>query len=181
MTSKNKIPPGTEMAYNQAYGRGELGYDHKVSKVVIIDMKPKLKLLAKWSGYGPVTDLLPIKKSESQAAWGNYDFKKNSLAVLAVGPSGDGYVLWSVGGHIGVVVEEEACSRQLSEIGLDGFKPGIWVWEGRYYAWETNDENGHDYDAELRGDIRKPTETELKAILDGECPWNDDDWKLPGK
>lgn len=122
-------------------------------------------------------DLIPA--TPKGQPWGNYDFAKDSLGVLALDGTGAGSIIWCVGGHLGVAIEE--IGGDLSDLGLDyTHEAGIWIWEGRYYTWESHSVDcGTDYDSELRGDFRRPTADEWLAIQKGECPWNDDDWKLP--
>lgn len=104
--------------------------------------------------------------------WGGYDFNKPSLAVIADGgtPHRSGCVLWTVGAHVRMEMEEGGLSA-LDDLGLEAPDVGIWIWEGKY-SW---DSDGY---SEPRGKFRRPTEEEWQAIREGRCPWNDEDWKL---
>lgn len=106
--------------------------------------------------------------------WGGYDFNKKSLAVVVTDGDDNGCVMWTVGGDIRMLIDDD-CLRTLEDFGLYPPSVGIWIWEGSYIF--THDEEGSG-DAELIGKFRSPSEEEWAAIKRGECPWNDEEWKL---
>ncbi len=124
-------------------------------------------------GENPIDD---VYREERGQPYGNYDFSKKSLAVLAIGPGGDGTMLWQVGGHLAANYESTQ-SCVLSENGLDGYSDcaGVYIWEGVLRSYRDRD---GDYDTELEGTLREPTAGEWRAIKKGRCPWNDQDFKL---
>lgn len=100
-----------------------------------------------------------------------YDWSKPSLAVVASDGDGRGCVLWTAGPHVQSFLDE--IGRGLDDIGLDDAPDGISVWEGKiktYHYYEG------DYDADLTGKFREPSDEEWQSIQRGECPWNDEDW-----
>ena len=107
----------------------------------------------------------------------NYDYSKNSMAVVASDGAGNGAVLWYVGGHLSNEIEE-AGLHHLGDLGLDGADCGIWVWEGKYLWSPGGYEYPEDGDMDCVGDFRPPTQEEWVFIMKGESPWNDDDWLL---
>jgi len=108
----------------------------------------------------------------------NYDYSKNSMAVVASDGNGNGAVLWYVGGHINNEIEEVGL-HHLGDLGLDGADCGIWVWEGKYLWYPGSYEYPEDGDMDCVGDFRPPTQEEWTCIMQGRCPWNEDDWLLP--
>jgi hypothetical protein len=118
-----------------------------------------------------------LSAPKSGASWGNYDFDKPSLAVVAMGEIATvGIVLHTVGGHVKMEMEEGGI-YVTEDLGIDPPEPGIWVWEGKGYWSPGNWEHPDEGEMELRGKFRQPTDEEWAAIRKGECPWNDDDWK----
>ena len=117
--------------------------------------------------------------------WGNYDFSKDSKAVIAfrkdwIFTNGTGIVLWAVGGHIRMEMEEYCVD--FGDLGLKNpERDGIWIWKGRSVAYPGSYEHPDDGGIELVGSYYLPTNDEWMAIRRGECPWNDEDWKLPEK
>ncbi len=117
------------------------------------------------------------EESSKPQPWGNYDFSKPSLAVVASDGQGEGAVLWTVGAHLNLEMEEIGLYR-LDELGLDNAPLGISVWEGKG-VWSRGPwEHPQDGDMELVGEFRDPTKLEWAFIKDNECPWNDEEWKL---
>lgn len=105
--------------------------------------------------------------------WGNYsedEWNAPSKAVVVNTSNGEGVVLWYVGPHISMDVEEH-CITLLSDLGLDEAPPGISVWEGKYQYQSSNNPENPDVDAELLGEFRPPTEEEWKAIRENRNPW----------
>lgn len=86
-TDKNKIPPGTKMAFYANYGRGTLGEDRGVVKVTLLDMKPKLKRVHVYSKYG-----------SSEAPQNNVYVATGISEHVAYGLAGDGDETHQVGG-----------------------------------------------------------------------------------
>ncbi len=109
-------------------------------------------------------------EDEDPRNWG-----KASKAVVACTGNGHGAVLWTAGPHVQQMIDD--CSAALDELGLDDAPEGISVWEGKLEGGRSG-YYGDDYDCELRGAFRDPTEEEWSAIRRGECPWSDEDWML---
>jgi hypothetical protein len=127
------------------------------------------------TGNNPL-DLSPFFKPENGEPWGNYDFDKPSLVVVASNDE-TGAVLWGVGGHIRVEMEEAGLTH-LDDLGIHPPSAGVWIWEG-IYVWSPGSwESPQDGSSEPVGKWRKPTEAEWIAIQEGKCPWDDNDWKL---
>lgn len=118
-----------------------------------------------------------IEVNEPADSWGNYDFSKNSMAVIAVDNYDNGTLLHAVGGHIKFEIEEVGL-KTIEELDLFPPEAGVWVWEGTYVFSPSSYEYPLDGNMWASGTWRKPTEDELKSIVNGVCPWNDDDWKL---
>lgn len=117
--------------------------------------------------------IFDFSKTEKAEPFGGYDFSKPSRAVIAAGPL-QSALLWRVGGWL--AMEVEAVGENAKDLGLDDRTvPGIWVWEGKY------DVLNHQGDTQPEGKWRAPTKVEWMAIKMGQCPWNDEDWKLPIK
>ena len=126
-------------------------------------------------------DALGILKEEKKPSWGNYDFSKPSLAVVALGEEEPEVpaLLWTVGPH--VRMETQEAGLEFSELGLVPEEPGIWIWEGTSIWHPGGFECPDDGDIELVGKFRKPTDAEWTAIRCGCCPWDDEQWKTPGE
>lgn len=110
---------------------------------------------------------------DPDATWDGYPrsaWVKPSLAVVACDGGGNGCVLWTAGPAMRFEIIESGL-RDLSDLGLDDAPEGISVWAGRIYS------DPRDDDSELRGEFRSPTIDEWAAIMRGECPWNDADWR----
>lgn len=119
--------------------------------------------------------MLNLNKVERN--WNNYDFSKKSLAVIASNEKGEGVVLWSVGGHIKMEMEE--CGlRYIQDLGISPPASGIYVWEGKYIWSPGSYEHPEDGEMNPVGTFRLPTEEEWVNIKLNECPWNDSEWKL---
>jgi len=94
-----------------------------------------------------------------------------SCAVIATDGNGNDILLHAYGPaidwHIG------AYSSDVGELGLDGHtEPGVWVWEGTMGSVRHETMDGTDWDHEVTGDWRAPTEEEWELIRGGECPWD---------
>lgn len=110
------------------------------------------------------------------SSWGCYDFSKKSLAVICQAETSKvGIVLWTVGGHVKMEINE--VGLDMDELGLEAPEPGIWVWEGEGRWWPGSYEHPDEGSMELSGDYRPPTPEEWLAIQKGECPWDDDEWR----
>lgn len=118
---------------------------------------------------------LDVTQSD-KSPWGNYDFGKPSLVAVASNGS-EGAVLWGVGGHILIQMEEDGLTH-LDDLGIHPPSAGVWVWEGKYVWFSGSWECPQDGSSEPEGKWRLPTATEWVAIQAGECPWDDNDWKL---
>lgn len=106
----------------------------------------------------------------------NWD--KPSLAVVACDGDGHGCVLHTVGPHVAFDMRE--IGRDLDDLGLDDAPAGISIWEG-VTAGGGYAGDGDYHDTYLSGAFRAPTDDEWKAIREGRCPWNPDDWAVPSK
>jgi hypothetical protein len=125
-----------------------------------------------------MADLLMLDDAKGEP-WCGYNFDKPSLAVIVVGENAYGTVVWTVGGHVRLEMEESGLVT-IEELGLDPPGPGVWVWEGTH-LWSPGPwEYPQDGDVELIGKFRLPTKSEWEALLRGECPWDDAEWKVPG-
>ncbi len=118
-----------------------------------------------------------FNKNKGSTPWNNYDFDKPSLAVVAINEKEAGAVLYTVGGHIRMEMEEAGLSH-LDDLGLYPPKPGIWIWEGITIWYPGSYEYPTDGEMEFSGKWRLPTNEEWEKIKEGKCPWNDNEWKL---
>jgi formylglycine-generating enzyme required for sulfatase activity len=50
--------------------------------------------------------------------------------------------------------------------------------EGKFRWFSSSWEYPSEQDSEAAGEYRRPTEAEWEAIKRGECPWDDNEWKL---
>ncbi len=113
---------------------------------------------------------------KSPDAWDGYDFSRDSLAAVAFGIRGELCVLWTVGGDVRMEMDEYGMNAV--DVLPEPDSEGIWVWEGRGVWHPGSYECPNDGEVELVGTYRRPTEEEWRAIQRGECPWNDEEWKL---
>lgn len=121
--------------------------------------------------------MLDLFKDKSPP-WGGYNFSKKSLVAIACGANDNGAVLWAVGGHIRMELEEAGLTS-LEDLGITPPSAGVWVWEGRY-AWVPGGfECPEDGSMDPVGTHRAPTEEEWSCIRKGQCPWDDSEWLLP--
>ena len=121
---------------------------------------------------------MEIKKSikaETQT-WNNYDFDKPSLAAIAYGVCDGVCVLWTVGAHINMELIEYGL--RIEELLDVPDAPGIWIWEGIGIWYPGPYEYPTDGEIVLEGKYREPTVEEWDKIQRGECPWDDNAWKL---
>lgn len=95
----------------------------------------------------------------------------DSLAVVASDEDGVGCVLWTVGRHVASMMED--CGNNLEALNLHEGPCGISIWEGRIHTTEIHTPDAHEYDSELRGRYRAPTDAEWQAIREGRCPWDE--------
>jgi hypothetical protein len=125
-------------------------------------------------------------ESDGETAWQGYDFNKDSLAIIfchsckkeEIERKCEGPVMFCVGGHIKYEIEEVGFN-DIYDLGLNPPSEGIWVWEGKFKTYECNYYcDPTEYDFFPVGKFRKPTEEELKMVVDGKCPWNDDEWRI---
>lgn len=88
------------------------------------------------------------------------DGKERHILLHAYGPAVD----W----HI------EQYGTDCEELGLtEAPGPGIWIWEGSMGAVQSFSlDYGEDWDHEVTGDWREPTEEEWELIKGDECPWD---------
>lgn len=115
---------------------------------------------------------------EEEQTWGGYDFSKPSRAVIATDGKWHGSLIWAVGGHLRMEMDE-CGNRRLEDLGLDEeLEAGIWIWEGKYFYDGGTYECSDDGAMVPEGTFRRPTEAEWEKIQRHECPWNDEDWKL---
>ncbi len=105
---------------------------------------------------------------------------KPSRAVVACDGSGNGVVIWYVGGHLAMEIEEGACSRSIDSLGLDHAPEGISIWEGIYH-WTKGEDTVNGYfepEPFAVGKFREPTQEEWIEITGGCAPWNEAEWRL---
>lgn len=129
-------------------------------------------------------DILEIYLDEDSqwSPWGNYNFDKPSKAVIAMDDSGNIALLSTVGPHLQMELQESGLS--VNEIVPEAPNSGIWIWEGTANYYSHYDAYNGDYDSGaniVTHSWRAPTDGEWAAIKNNECPWDDDDWKLPTK
>ena len=116
-----------------------------------------------------------------EEAW---DYSKDgrvymSCAVIASDGQGHDVLLFALGPAIDWHVEQYgyACD----ELGLGSDESGIWVWEGTMGSVRCETLDGTDWDFEVSGDLRTPTDEEWKHIRANECPWTKETlprWKI---
>jgi hypothetical protein len=112
---------------------------------------------------------------EEERGWGGYAlgaWDKDSLAVIACDGKGNGAVLWTVGPHVRLEMDEGGL-RDLGDLGLDDAPAGVSIWVGRYVT----DGGGYcneEADTYPKGGFRAPTDEEWTAIREGRCPWIDE-------
>ncbi len=122
-------------------------------------------------------DFFEAKPTRNEKSYGGWDFSKKSRGVVACDGNGTGTVLWWVGGHLDLEVQEYGL-KQLDELGLDDAPHGISIWEG-VYIWHSGvnsegiDEGG---DTTSQGTFRPPTDEEWAAIREGRLPWLKENW-----
>jgi hypothetical protein len=110
--------------------------------------------------------------------WNDYDWDRESLAVVASDGGGTGCVLWTAGPHVQFEQQETGCV-QLEDLGLDDAPLGISIWAGQYLLDGLSAALCDVPDScttHPRGRFRPPTDEEWAAIRAGRCPWRDEDW-----
>lgn len=117
-----------------------------------------------------------FEKIGTNPPWGNLDWSKPSLAVIA-SDGNDGCVIFTVGPHVKFDIKESGLGNKLSDLGLDTAPAGISIWEGKTAGGGRAPEGDYD-DTYLVGTFRDPTDQEWWAIKRGECPWNETRWML---
>ena len=91
-------------------------------------------------------------------------------AVVANRDDGKGVVLWCAGK--GIEEEVSATSPRLDDLGLDDAPEGISIWEGCIVTRKCgNPLYGVDYETELVGKFRDPSDAEWAEIHQGRSPW----------
>lgn len=124
-----------------------------------------------------MADFFPDNDDEPDEGWRKLDWKKPSKAVIANGPFGTGCVLWTVGPHVHSIIDE-AGTDDLFNIDLGDAPRGISIWEGGIKSVHHNTPDANEHEWWLEGGFREPTPEEWESIRKGECPWNEDDWKV---
>lgn len=104
---------------------------------------------------------------------GSPDWEKASLGVIVTNGV-YGCVLFHVGAHLCDMIENG--SSNLDDLGLDDAPVGITVWEGKIHGSFHDTVDGREYESELVGAFRAPTDVEWAAIREGKCPWDENDW-----
>ena len=107
-----------------------------------------------------------------------------SCAVVALDMEGHTSVL----DHFGPAIDWHAdqFSSSAEELGLemdDEYPPGVYVWEGSMGSVQVETRDGMEWDHEVNGVFREPTQDEWLAIQKRECPWDKENcprWE-PGK
>ena len=104
-----------------------------------------------------------------------------SRAVVASDGNGRGAVIWWVGLAFWIEIQEYGVT-DLGDLGLDDAPAGLSIWEGQIHTRQCgNPMDGYDYETELVGAFRPPTDEEWKDIRHGCEPWNERDWWAPAR
>lgn len=120
-----------------------------------------------------MTGIVPT--SIETETWGNYNFEKPSVAIVAAGISNGLVVIATAGPHVRMEMEEYGlCANDI----LPFPEIGIWIWEGIGVWYSGPYEDPTSGETRLEGKYREPTLQEWEAIRKGECPWDDEEWKL---
>ncbi len=100
--------------------------------------------------------------------------KLPSKAVVAMGETGPGAVLWYVGDDLFNEIDE-AGNKTPEDLGLGDAPEGISIWEG-VYVWSPGTyEHPYDGDSYPSGKFRAPTDDEWAAIRSGKSPWESEE------
>lgn len=96
-----------------------------------------------------------------------------SCAVVASDGKGNDVLLHAYGPAIDWHLEQ--IGNDCDDLGLCAPEPGIWVWTGTMGSVRIQSiDYGEDWDHEVTGDWREPTEAEWEHIKQEECPWDKD-------
>lgn len=121
-----------------------------------------------------MTESLALEEEKASSTASGWLTTKPGRAVVANDKTGNGIVLWAVGD---VAQEVEDISPMLQDVGLNDAPVGVSVWEGNVHwfqsGWETP-----EWEAELKGVFRAPTEEEWGAIRRGLSPWDKNEWLI---
>lgn len=117
-----------------------------------------------------------VKVNDGPDYWGNMNWGKPSLAVLASNGD-DGCVLFTVGPHVLFDMKESGLGNKLDDLGLSDAPAGLSVWEGTTAGGGRTFEGDYD-DTYLVGTFRPLTEEEWAAVKMGDCPWDNAPWML---
>lgn len=106
-----------------------------------------------------------------------WDYSKDgrtwkSAAVVASDGNGNDVLLHAMGPAIDWHIDQ--FSTSCDELGLSCPEPGVWVWVGTMGSVRCETMDGVDYDHEVTGDWRAPTDEEWEFIKGDECPWDKD-------
>ena len=142
-----------------------------------VDAKMAINRAREWkldgNGHGyhvkEAEQLTPLEQLDSYEP----DWSKPSRAVVASDGKGNGCVMHYVGAHLDQWRSDVGDS--LKDLGLDEAPAGISIWEGKVHTTRGYD---GDYDAELVGEFRAPTEEEWDFINHDDCPWDSEDYFL---
>ena len=106
-----------------------------------------------------------------------WDYSKDgkvwmSCAVIATDGDGNDVLLHAFGPAIDWHIDQ--FGDDPVDLGLDGYtEPGVWVWVGSMGAVRCYSlDYGEEWDHEVTGDWRAPTEEEWEMIKQDECPWD---------
>lgn len=119
----------------------------------------------------------PFAKVEAGDGWDGYPssaWGKPSRAVIASDGNGNGVVLFTVGPHLRMEIEE--CGLvTLEDLGLDNAPRGLSAWAGKT-RYHRDHEGGYVFDG-ASGKFARLTRDELDSVYLGVCPWSDKDWR----
>jgi hypothetical protein len=109
-----------------------------------------------------------------QPSFPKWNWNKSSKAVVAIGKCGTVVILHGAGPVFGEWASEVGFNT--IDMGMDNYDgEGIYIWEGNLFSsrsWEG------DYDCEIDGEIRDPTDEEWEYIRQHDSPWSHRDWLL---
>lgn len=118
--------------------------------------------------------IIPIDLTPAPCTIWNWD--KPSKAVLAVGKCGTTIIMHGAGPVFAEYSPEVSNYAADLDLDLSDENEGIYIWEGKLHSSKYMTDCGMEYDSELIGDIREPTEEEWQFIMQGDCPWTHRDW-----
>lgn len=100
--------------------------------------------------------------------WEDPEEWRPSRAVVAQGED-KGVMLWWDGSGVEQLASD--VSPRTEDVGLDDAPVGISIWEGEMETQRVTIIDSEEYESELRGKFRSPTDEEWTAIREGRSPW----------